>query len=268
MDSSIRKKWKSGKTVTGMIGFIGAPMVVEIMARAGIDFVIIDMEHCPMDMDRLAHLIRAADAAGISPFVRVPEVDDGLIKRVLNLGTEGIVIPHAIKENCEAVVRAVRYPPDGTRGACPIVRATRYWPENWDDYAANANREIIILPLLEDKSSIDDFETMAAIPGIDGYFVGPFDLSVSLGVSGAGFDNPKMSRALNRVLEISKRRGKRVVTTIGNRQEKSYSEDLIRRGVDGLVFATDALVFLQACERLLAHTVSSPGHETEGASHG
>jgi 4-hydroxy-2-oxoheptanedioate aldolase len=255
LKSNIREKWKQGETVTGMIGFIGAPMVIEIMARAQVDFVIIDMEHCPMDMDRLAHLVRAADAAGISPFVRVPNSDAGLIQRVLNLGTEGIVIPHATQENCRAVVQAVRYPPEGARGACPIVRATNYWPEDWDDYAANANREIIILPLLEDKSSIDDFESMAAIPGIDGYFVGPFDLSVSLSVPGAAFDDPKMSEALDRVLEISKRHDKYVVTTVGDRQERDYLKKIIARGVHGLVLATDALVFLRACERLRAYTM-------------
>ena len=112
-------------------------MVIEILAHAGIDFVIIDMEHCPMDMDRLAHLIRAADAAGIAPLVRVPEVDAGLIKRVLNLDVAGIVIPHGNRQSCEALVRAVRYPPDGKRGACPIVRATGYWPDDWSAFFSN-----------------------------------------------------------------------------------------------------------------------------------
>ena len=97
--TSLRERFARGDSLTGMIDFIGAPMVIEILARAGIDFVIIDMEHCPMDMDRLAHLIRAADAAGIAPLVRVPEVDAGLIKRILNLAAAGMVIPHGTKES-------------------------------------------------------------------------------------------------------------------------------------------------------------------------
>jgi 2-keto-3-deoxy-L-rhamnonate aldolase RhmA len=120
--TSLRNRFVRGDSLTGMIDFIGAPMVIEILAQAGIDFVIIDMEHCPMDMDRLAHLIRAADAAGIAPLVRVPEVDAGLIKRVLNLDVAGIVIPHGTRQSCEALVRAARYAPEGERGACPIVR--------------------------------------------------------------------------------------------------------------------------------------------------
>ena len=251
---SLRARFARGDSLTGMIGFIGAPMVIEIMASAGIDFVIIDMEHCPMDMDRLSHLIRAADAAGIAPLVRVPEVDAGLIKRILNLDVAGIVIPHGDRASCEALVRAVRYPPEGDRGACPIVRATGYWPDDWNAYAAGANRDIMVLPLIEDQAALDDFEAIAAVPGVDGFFVGPYDLSVSVGAPGADFNHPAMSAGLDRVLALCRQHGKCVVTTIGDRQEREYSRGLTRRGVQGLVFATDALVLLQACKRMVAFT--------------
>jgi 4-hydroxy-2-oxoheptanedioate aldolase len=252
ISTSLRDRFVRGDSLTGMIDFIGAPMVVEILAKAGIDFVIIDMEHCPMDMDRLAHLIRAADAAGIAPLVRVPEVDAGLIQRVLNLDVAGIVIPHANRQSCEALVRAVRYPPDGERGACPIVRATGYWPDDWSAYAQRANREILALPLIEDKAAIDDFEAIAAIPGVDGFFIGPYDLSISVGAPGADFDHPAMSAALERVTAACRQHCKFVVTTIGDRQERDYSRRLVQRGVQGLVFATDALVLLQACKRMVS----------------
>jgi 4-hydroxy-2-oxoheptanedioate aldolase len=213
MESRIRRKLADSRLVTGMINFIGAPMVVEIMARAGIDFCIVDMEHSALDLGGLAHVVRAADAAGISPFVRVPDIDPSLIKRVLNLGVEGIVLPHASRERCERLVEAVRYPPEGTRGACPIVRATRYWPEDWQAYAAQANREIMILPLLEDAEAIRDFEALAAVPGISAFFIGPYDLSISVGAPGASFDHPKMRAALDHVLAHARRHGKHVFTT-------------------------------------------------------
>jgi 2-keto-3-deoxy-L-rhamnonate aldolase RhmA len=164
--TSLRERFSRGETLTGIIEFIGAPMVIEIIARAGLDFVIIDMEHSPMDMDRLAHLIRAADAARIAPLVRVPDVEPGLIKRVLNLAAAGIIIPHGTRARCEALVRAARYAPEGERGACPVVRATGYWPENWNTYAAEANRKVMLLPLIEDASAIDQIEAIAATPGI------------------------------------------------------------------------------------------------------
>ena len=249
---SLLERFRRGEQLLGMIGFIGSPMVIEIMAAAGIDFVLIDMEHCPMDMDRLAHLIRAADASGIAPLVRVPEVDPGLIKRVMNLDVAGIVIPHGDRRSCEALVRAMRYPPEGERGACPIVRATNYWPEDWPAYADRANREIMVLPLIEDGAALEDFEAIAAVPGVDGFFIGPYDLSVSVGAPGADFTNPAMSAALDRVAALCKQHGKALVTTIGDRQEREYSQALVERGVQGLVFATDALVLLQACKRMVS----------------
>lgn len=254
MKVSLRERFASGGSVTGIIGFIGAPMVIEIFARAGIDFVMIDMEHCPLDLDRLAHLVRAADAAGIAPLVRIPEVDPALIKRVLNLDVAGLVIPHGTRASCEALVRAARYAPQGERGACPIVRATRYWPDDWNAYAAKANREIMLLPLIEDRESIDDIEAIAATPGIDGLFIGPYDLSISVGAPGADFNHPAMSAALDRVSTACRQHGKVIVTTIGDRQERDYSRGLVARGVQGLVFATDALVLLQALKRMVAFT--------------
>ena len=205
-----------------------------------------------MDMDRLAHLIRAADAAGIAPLVRVPEVDPGLIKRVMNLDVAGIVIPHGNLASCQALVRAMRYPPEGERGACPIVRATKYWPDDWRAYADRANRTTMVLPLVEDQQGLDEFEAMAALPGVDGFFIGPYDLSVSVGVPGADFNDPAMSAALDRVTALCRQHGKAVVTTIGDRQEREYSRSLVARGVQGLVFATDALVLLQACKRMVS----------------
>src|SRR5687767_10004667 len=123
MHNRIRQLLGEGKTVAGIILFTGSPMVVELMAAAGMDFVIIDMEHSALDLERAGHLIRAADAAGITPFVRVPEVDAALIKKILNLGAAGIVLPHANRENCAALLNAMRYAPEGERGACQVVRA-------------------------------------------------------------------------------------------------------------------------------------------------
>lgn len=250
----LRERFARGDKLTGIINFIHEPKVIEIVARAGIDFAIIDMEHCPLDLDRLGHLVRAADAAGVAALVRVPEVDPALIKRVLNLDVAGLVIPHGTRASCEVLVRAARYAPDGERGACPIVRATGYWPDDWNAYAQRANRDVLLLPLIEDKASIDDFEAIATVPGINGFFIGPYDLSISVGAPGADFEHPAMSKALDRVVEACRKQSKFVVTTIGDRQERDYSRRLVERGVQGLVFATDALVLLQTLKRMVAFT--------------
>jgi len=248
--ASIRQRLAAGQTVSGMILFSGSPMLVEMMAAAGVDFVVIDMEHSPLDLDTAAHVIRAADAAGVTPFVRIPEVDAALIKKLLNLGTAGIALPHANRDNCAALLRAMRYAPDGDRGACPMVRAAGYTRGDWNDYAARANREVMAIPLLEDVASIEDFEALAAMPGLDVYFVGPTDLSISLGVPGASFDEPAMSAALDKVVASARRHGKTVMTTIGNRLDVDYGRRVAARGVQMMVYGTDGDLFTDAMRRL------------------
>ncbi len=250
VENAIRKRLSEGGTVTGMLLFTGSPVVVEMMAAAGLDFVIIDMEHSALDLDRAGHLIRAADAAAITPFVRVPGVDAALIKKLLNLGAAGIVLPHANRNNCAQLLSAMRFAPDGERGACQITRAAGYKRGGWDAYAQAANREIMAIPLLEEGSSIADFEALAAMRGLDVYFVGPTDLSISLGVPGATFDDPKMSAALDTVVATARRHGKYAMTLIGNNLDVEYGRRIARRGVQVIVLGTDGDIFVDAIRRM------------------
>ncbi len=119
MDVSYRRKLQEGRNLVGMMHFTGSPMMIEVAASAGLDFVNIDMEHSPIGIELAANLIRTADAAGITPFARVPSVEKGLIMQLLNAGARGIIIPHADREDCLAAVDAVRYEPAGSRGSCP-----------------------------------------------------------------------------------------------------------------------------------------------------
>ena len=239
-----------GRVLTGIILFSGNPMIVELAASAGTDFVIVDMEHSALDLDRCGHLMRAADAAGIVPVVRVPEVDPALIKKVLNLGAAGIAVPHANVDNCKAALRAVRYAPEGDRGACPIVRASGYAPGDWNAYAREANRRVRVIPLLEDKETLENFDALCAMDGLDVFFIGPTDLSIALGVPGATFEEPRMSAALDKVTRSARARGKHVMTTIGNKLDPEYGRMVVERGVSYLVLGTDGHLFLDVCRRM------------------
>lgn len=241
---------EAGTVVTGIILFSGSPMVLELAAAAGVDFVIVDMEHSPVDLELCGHLMRAADAAGIAPVVRVPEVDPTLIKKVLNLGAAGIAVPHATLENCQAALRAVRYAPEGERGACPIVRSAGYAPGDWRTYARAANRRALVIPLLEDKETIECFDALCAVDGLEVFFIGPTDLSIALDVPGATFDEPKMSAALDSVVRSARARGKQVMTTIGNRLDPDYGRAIVERGVRYIVLGTDGHLFLDVCRRM------------------
>jgi 2-keto-3-deoxy-L-rhamnonate aldolase RhmA len=252
MQNQVRRKLEQGKNLLGMMHFTGSPMLIEVMASAGMDFVNIDMEHSPIDAGLAAHLVRAADAAGIAPFVRVPSVDPGLIMKMLNLGVQGIIIPHATRADCEAAASAARYAPEGGRGSCPAIRASRYSQPDWAGYTREANREVTIIPLLEDKAAIDDIEGILSVDGVDIVFLGPFDYSVALGIAGATFDHPIMAAALDRVVRTAKARDKYVMTSVGARIDTTYARMIFGRGVRLISYSADALVFLEACRAIVA----------------
>jgi 4-hydroxy-2-oxoheptanedioate aldolase len=248
----IRQKLSAGEIVMGMMHFTASPMIVEVMASAGLDFFIIDMEHSPIDLGVAAHLVRAADACGLTPFLRVPSVDPCLIKKVLNLGVRGIVIPHATVEDCKAAVAACRYPPEGERGSCPAVRSAGYAQPDWTAHMAQANREIVIIPLIEDKAMLDRIEEILPLRGVDIFFLGPFDLAIALGVPGARFDHPAMAAALERLVGIARRHGKYVMTSVGDLIDHAYGRSLLEKGVSMISYSADALVFQNACRTIAA----------------
>jgi len=252
MDNQVRRKLERGDVVMGMMHFTGSPMMVEIMASAGLDFFIIDMEHSPIDVALAAHLIRAGDAAGITPFARVPKVDPGLIKTLLNSGADGIVVPHASRESCAAAVQAVRYEPQGARGSCPAVRSAGYTQPDWAAYQRRENEEVLVIPLIEDPQTLDEFEDLAAMDGLDVFFLGPFDFSVAAGVPGAGFEHPVMDAAARRMVEIASRHGKYVMTSVGDRIDTGYCAQILDIGMRMISYSADALVFQRACRDIAA----------------
>jgi 4-hydroxy-2-oxoheptanedioate aldolase len=257
MDNDYRGKLKQGQNLVGMMHFTGSPMMIEVMATAGCDFVNIDMEHSPIGIESVAHLIRAAEAAGITPFVRVPSVDAALIKKILNLGAKGIIIPHATRDTCLAAVDAARYEPEGSRGSCPAIRASRYSQPDWAEFTRLTNRDVTVIPLLEEKEVVEDADAILAIDGIDIVFLGPFDFSISLGIPDATFDHPVMARALDQLVEKARNHGKYVMTSVGAKINDQYARMIYAHGVRLISYSADALVFLEACRQVVATRVGT-----------
>jgi 4-hydroxy-2-oxoheptanedioate aldolase len=249
---AFRARLSAGETLVGIIVFTGSPMVVELAAAAGLDFVILDMEHSPLDIAGAAHLLRAADASGITAFVRVPGVDRGFILRLLDCGAAGIVLPHADRERCAELTNAMRYPPQGERGACQITRAAGYKRGEWQAYAERANRELIAIALIEDRAALEGIDALASMPGVDVCFVGPTDLSLALGVPGATFDDPKLGAALESVADAAKRHGKFAMTLMGQPLDAAYGRRIRERGVQMIVLGTDADLFTYAIKDVAA----------------
>lgn len=169
------------------------------------------------------------------------------MKKVLNLGVQGIVLPHGTRESAAELLRAMRYEPEGVRGSCPAIRQANYGPPDWKEFQEQANREVLAIPLIEDPATVDDIEALAAMPGLDVFFLGPFDFSVAAGIPGAGFDHPVLAQAIERMVEVAWRHGKYVMTSVGDRIDAALGRRLLDKGVRMISYSADALVFRRAC---------------------
>jgi 4-hydroxy-2-oxoheptanedioate aldolase len=197
----------SGKPAIGGFLMIPSPEIVEIMGYAGLDFVIIDTEHGPADNQTVAHLIRAADAADITPIVRVRWVSDpSLILRALDLGAQGVQVP-MIEDAATAarVVASARYHPLGRRGLAG-VRAARFGADDLPRYVEVANEEIMVVCQIETATGVANVKEIAAVPGVDVIFVGPVDLSQSLGYPGQR-QHPVLGKAMEQVFSACRAAG-------------------------------------------------------------
>ncbi|WP_049972194.1 HpcH/HpaI aldolase family protein [Haladaptatus cibarius] len=180
--SELRQAVRAGDPVVGTWVTIGHPAVAEMSAELGFDFVVIDAEHSSMSLETVENLVRAVDAASgeTQPVVRLPDDDPTRIKRVLDTGVSGVIVPMIqTAEQARAVVKATRYPPEGVRGVAGS-RAAKYGLE-MGDYFERANDDLLVMVQIESAKGVGHAGSIAAVDGIDALFVGPADLSASLG---------------------------------------------------------------------------------------
>ena len=176
---------------------IGHPAIAEILAHAGFDWLVIDLEHSTISLDQAGELIRTFDLCGVAPLVRLTSNDPNQIKRLMDAGAHGIVVPmvNAPRE-AEQAVRATRYPPAGFRGV-GLGRAQAYGA-GFDAYLAWLKTSAVVVVQIEHRDALRDIEAILAVDGVDAFIIGPYDLSCSLGVSGA-LDHPDVLTAMAEV---------------------------------------------------------------------
>ena len=182
---NLKQALSNGEILWGAIILSSSPVNIEISGYLGYDFAFIDSEHAsvsPYGME-MENLIRAADAANITPVVRVIENNLSQIRKPLDFGAKGIIAPLInTKEDAKRLVDSCLYPPDGNRGACPGARATKYGAMEWFEYMEKANRELFIGPIIERLQGIENLEEILSVKGISAIFLGPFDLAIELGI--------------------------------------------------------------------------------------
>jgi 2-keto-3-deoxy-L-rhamnonate aldolase RhmA len=245
----MRDALRSGEPVVGTWASLADPAVPELLAPDA-DFVVLDTEHTPNSLETVADCARAVDAAPgeTLPLARVAWNDPVRIKRLLDLGVAGVMVPMVeTAEEAAAAVEACRYPPDGVRGIA-TARASAYG-RRFESYVGSANEDVLTVLQIETAAGVENAADIAAVDGVDALFVGPADLSADLGVFGE-WTSPELTDAIASVLDAAEDAGT-PVGTLGARPDEiralgSLGFDFLIAGVDtallldGVADAVDA----------------------------
>ncbi|WP_163849230.1 HpcH/HpaI aldolase family protein [Pseudooceanicola aestuarii] len=202
--TSLKERLATGTRQIGVFLKTPAPHLVELSAAAGCDFVAPDMEHAPLDLSHVDAMVGFAGRSGIPVLPRVPGKDPALIGRLLDLGAQGILVPHvSTADQAQALVAATRF--DGGRGFSPSPRAGDYGAMGAARYKARQADHVLTALQIEDRAGLDNADAIAAVPGVDALFVGPADLSLSLGV---GLPSEALDHAIARILAAGQTAGR------------------------------------------------------------
>ena len=245
----VRQMLSQGQPTLGCFLGLGSPQVAELLAGAGLDWLVIEAEHSAVDMAQVEEILRAIKGSDTVPLVRVPPGDPVWIQRSLDAGAMGIVVPLVESvQQAEAIVRATRYPPQGTRGFGPL-RASNF-TRDYDDYFQRASDNILVVLIVETAPMAANLKAVAAVDGVDALIVGVRDLCLALGrnVMADGYD--EVDDVLEAILQVS--RSGAVAAGI-----HAYSPETLgafrRRGFGFISYKTDYMMLVdQAREGLQA----------------
>jgi len=201
---SFRQKIKQNKLCIGTFLTLPCPEIAEICAEAGMDWVLVDLEHTTLDVKDVQSILQVINRK-CACIVRVPSKEETTIKRVLDTGVDGIMVPHVnTAEETMSIVQACLYPPEGKRSV-GIARAQKYGL-GFKDYLDKSNEEILIIPQVEHIQGVDGIDEIAHVPGISAVFIGPYDLSGSMGMLGE-VKSPQVQGNINKVFRSCSKAG-------------------------------------------------------------
>jgi 2-keto-3-deoxy-L-rhamnonate aldolase RhmA len=260
MTMSLREKITSGGAVVGTWVSIPDIAVVEVLAQAGFDYLLIDGEHAPISPSQLFPLAVAAERRGCPVVYRVQTNSADLIKAALDIGIAGLMVPMVESpEEAAAVISAAKYPPAGRRGMGPW-RASNYF-QDFQDYIASANEQTAVIVQIESAAAVEKATQIAAVPGIDALYVGPADLSGSLGVP-VGKLEPPLLEALRRVVAAGQATGRCVgIDAPSNERLETFAGlgfRLFSFGIDASYLSDGGRAAAVFAQRVFSKTASKP----------
>ncbi len=228
----LRERWGDGDVALGGWLTIPGSVGAEAMASIGLDYVCIDMQHGLVDYADSIGMLQAISTGSSTAVVRVPENQFGHIGRALDAGAMAVIVPMVnTVDQCEAAVASARYAPIGSRSYGP----TRVQPLEGADYWERADQDVAVIPMIETVTAMENLDGILAVPGVDAIYVGPADLSISMGLPPGDQNDPEFLTALDTILEACGRHG----VVPGMHSNAAVARDRIERGFRMLTITTD-----------------------------
>ena len=245
--NKLRDLYAAGKPAIGTFFSSGNAAMMECLGYTGLDFAVIDTEHGPFDTETMQDLIRAAEHAELVPVVRIADVTHKEIQRAADCGAQGLIIPCLRSlDDFKKAIDLAKYAPAGNRGFIK-GRGAGFGCADWtkgplEEYFAKSNEKLMLIPQCETVEALEQIEEIAALPGVDGIFIGPFDLSTTMGIPGQ-FTNPEFLAAEQRVKKACEAAGKPCYILSMTEEEGSR---LLNEGYAGVAHSLDFAMFTDA----------------------
>lgn len=252
MKNLLKEKMINSEKVIGTFFELGGNTAVECLGISGLDFFVIDAEHGPYDAESSIDFIRTAELRNITPFARIKDISRPSVLKMLDIGAKGIIVPCVETiEQARNLVEWAKYYPLGKRGffmARPAGYGHEDFARNVDEYFKICNEETLLILQCETMGCLENIETIVNIKGVDGIFIGPYDLSIDMGIP-AQFENTQFIQAIDRILKACKDAKKFSFIYAGNNATaKKYLAD----GFNGVAVYTDTAVYINAYKAIIS----------------
>ncbi len=239
------EKYKNHKKIIGTLTHIKSAAAIEALGYTGVDFVMFDMEHSPLSINELSSYITASSAANISSIVRVSEGKREHILHALDIGADAVIVPSITNaQQVKEIIKYAKFSPIGERGYC--MSRSGGWgfaPQSCNglkNYMAHCNQNTMLIPQCETVGCVDNIYEITSLNGVDGILIGPYDLSIDMGIAGE-FDNPKFITAINKIIDACKKNNKMLINFAGDTDTAiKYFND----GFDAILFGIDIIMYI------------------------
>lgn len=246
--NSIKEKIITGQKPIGTFCELMSENVVEALGYAGLDYVIFDNEHSPIEAETTLKMVRAAEHGGITPIARVSGISRPAILKLLDVGVQGLIVPNVkTAEDVKQLVSWSKYDPIGNRGFSGSRKDGWGFMLNMSvrETMSFFNEQVLLIPQCETVEALDSIEEIVSVEGLDGIFVGPYDLSIAMGIPGE-FDNPRFVAALNHIVETCNKAGKFTIIFTG---DSLAVIDYFEKGFDSVAYSMDAAFLVNGCRK-------------------